>query len=107
MPNNEELMKLLETAMVSSDKRKPLKGAAKWITLTILCLTFGTGVFGSFEMAHFDLSDSVMFLEAFAWFFGPLVLSVGLGSSVKKVTEVIASKKTEKEELSEPSEEGV
>lgn len=89
-----ELMKEMQTA---GDKRKPLKGAAKWITLTILILAFVVGVFGSFEAANFNMDDYVKFLESFAWFFGPLVISVGVGTSTKKVTEAIAAKKAEPE----------
>jgi len=84
-----ELMREMQTA---GDKRKPLKGAAKWITLAILIFAFAVGVFGSFDAANFNMDDYVKFLESFAWFFGPLVISIGVGTSAKKVSDSLTER---------------
>lgn len=97
--NSEDLVEMLKQLQLAGDKKKPLKGAAKWITLTILVLAFGVGVVGSFNVADFNMDSYVKFLESFAWFFGPLVISIGVGTSAKTITEKLGKGKEKETEL--------
>lgn len=81
-------------AALEAQKKKPIVGSAKSITLVILLLAFGFGVYGSFDKANFNMAEYVTFLEGFAWFFAPLIISIGAGSATKTLA---AKKKTEAE----------
>lgn len=98
MEANEQMLEIL-SKMQAGKERKPLKGSAKWLTLAILALIFCVGVFGSFKVANFDMDNFVLFLDTFKWFFGPLVISIGVGGATKSVTDSIKEKAKEKEEL--------
>jgi len=95
MATNQEkkdMIELLKESQNAGTKKKPLTGSAKWITLAILVFAFCVGVFGSFNAANFNMDSYVKFLESFAWFFGPLVISIGVGTSTKKLGEAITNK---------------
>lgn len=105
-PDKEALLKMINemddsTPETSEEKKKFIKGPAKVITLAILVLAFIVGVFGSFELASFDMDSYVQFLDAFAWFFSPLILSIGVGSSTKKIGEVLQARVSAKETTAE------
>lgn len=94
----EAMINLMKQMQTAGKERKPLKGSAKWITLAILCLAFGFGVLGSFEAMMFNMDAYVKFLSSFAWFFGPLVISVGVGTTAKKVTDTMTERAQIKKE---------
>lgn len=88
---NEEMLEIIKQ-MQNSKSKKPLKGAAKWLTLSILGLVFVVGVFGSFKLANFDMDNFVLFLDSFKVYFIPLVISIGVGGATKSVTDSIKDK---------------
>ena len=91
--NHQNLVELMKEMQKAGSTKKPLSGSAKNITLVILVFSFLVGVFGSFNMANFNMDSYVMFLEKFAWFFGPLVISIGVGTSTSKVAGVLKKNK--------------
>jgi hypothetical protein len=74
-------------AALEAQKKKPIIGSAKTITLFILVAAFVFGVYGSFDKANFNMAEYVTFLESFAWFFAPLIISIGAGSATKSIAE--------------------
>lgn len=74
-------------AALEAQKKKPIVGSAKTITLAILVLAFAFGVYGSFDRTNFSMAEYVTFLESFAWFFAPLIISIGAGSATKTLAQ--------------------
>lgn len=73
--------------MIDNSTKKPMKGAAKFLTLTMLVIVFVVGIVGSFAWANFDMEKFTMFLPVFGIMYVPLILSIGAASVVKKVKE--------------------
>lgn len=98
-PEKLEVLKefLTENGSNSAIKKKPLKGIAKNMTIAILIITFIVGVVGNFTWANFEMTTFIDFLKTYAWFYIPLVGSIGVNSVVKKVKD----KKIEEEFIKE------
>jgi len=84
-----------ETPTKETKKEKGTIFTAKNITLLILIIAFGFGIYGSFEKAFFVMEDYTKFIETFTWFFAPLVVSIGAGSATKTLGELRKPKPTE------------
>lgn len=80
-----EASKTSETPAEATKTKSPIFNA-KNITLIILVIAFGFGIYGSFEKAFFKMDDYTKFLETFTWFFAPLVVSIGAGSATKVIS---------------------
>jgi len=80
--NSKEAMEV-----ISKIEPKKLSGIAKFLTLTVLLITLGFGIFGSFKVAGFDMDAYVKFLDKFIWPTSTLILSVGAGTITKRLTE--------------------
>lgn len=82
-------------AIAMKDKPKKTlvgKKIGKWATIIILILTFGIGVFGSFNKVDFSMTNYVEFLESFKWYFMVISGGVGVGTSVKTISKVLTKK---------------
>jgi hypothetical protein len=66
---------------------KKLTGVAKFLTLAAVVLMLGFGILGSFDFAGFDMTKYTLFLDKFIWIISPLIVSVGAGTAVDKITE--------------------
>lgn len=93
----QDMTELLAALKESSKPAKTkIAVTAKSITLVILVVSFGFGVYGSFEKAIFNMADYVTFLETFTWFFAPLIISIGAGSATKSLTDLKKKKEETK-----------
>jgi len=82
---DKDVAAILEALNIKDGKKK-ITGIAKNLTLFILAVAFGFGVYGSFNAANFNIDNYVNFLGTFAWFFAPLIISIGAGSATKNLS---------------------
>lgn len=70
---------------LNASKKKKISGVAKWFTIIVIGAVFVVGVFGSFDISKFHMTDYIAFLDSFKWFISPLILGVGAGGVVKGI----------------------
>lgn len=70
---------------LSKIEPKKVSGIAKFLTLAVLLITLGFGIFGSFKVAGFEMDSYVKFLDKFIWPTSTLILSIGAGAVTKKI----------------------